>query len=309
MRDYGKVHSTFWSSPTTSSMTDDGKILALYLMTCSHNTIAGVFRLPDGYVSEDLGWTLERVGKGFAELLSKGFANRCGTTKWVWIAKHLEWNKPENPNQRKSAAKIAQCVPSECCWKLDFMRVCGPSLGLEPPPNPNPCGTVGKPFLNQEQEQEQKQDIEEAKASLSTSSPAKPMDELFADEGKVKAAGVPNCPIDALLDAYEELLPMLPAPRRSLFKTGKRAAPMRQRWTWVLTQTHERGPRSGQRLATTATEGLEWFRKYFEHVAKSDFLTGRDGKWTGCNIGFLMQLDKFSKVLEGAYHKAEVTHA
>lgn len=152
-------------------------------------------------------------------------------------------------------------------------------------------------------------DREEAKASLATSSPAKPMDELFADEGKAKAAGVPSCPIDALLDAYEELLPTLPAPRRSLFKAGKRAAPMRQRWAWVLTATHERGPRAGQRLATNAAEGVEWFRKYFEHVAKSDFLTGRDGKWTGCNIGFLMQLEKFSKVLEGAYHQAEVPHA
>ncbi|ABX36742.1 hypothetical protein Daci_4111 [Delftia acidovorans SPH-1] len=172
--------------------------------------------------------------------------------------------------------------------------------------------TPGNATQRQETPREEKrreEEKEEAKASLSTSSPEKPMDELFADEGKAKTAGVPSCPIDALLDAYEELLPTLPAPRRSLFKAGKRAAPMRQRWAWVLTATHERGPRAGQRLATNAAEGVEWFRKYFEHVAKSDFLTGRDGKWTGCNIGFLMQLEKFSKVLEGAYHQAEVSHA
>lgn len=156
MRDYGKVHSTFWSSPTTSSMTDDGKVLALYLLTCSHSTIAGVFRLPDGYVSEDLGWPLERVTQGFAELFAKGFANRCATTKWVWISKHLEWNKPENPNQRKSAAKIALSVPDECGWKLDFMRVCGPLLEIEAPQISNPSETVSQPFLNQEQKQEQK---------------------------------------------------------------------------------------------------------------------------------------------------------
>jgi hypothetical protein len=47
MRDYGKVYSTFWSSDTTSPLSDDGKLLALYLMTCGHSTIAGVFRLPD----------------------------------------------------------------------------------------------------------------------------------------------------------------------------------------------------------------------------------------------------------------------
>lgn len=155
MRDYGKVYSTFWSSATTAKMSEDGKLLALYLMTCSHSTIAGVFRLPDGYVSEDLGWTLERVQKGFAELFDKGFANRCETTKWVWVCKHLEWNKPENPNQRKAAAKIAISVPDECAWKPDFMRACAEVLAIEIPPAPNPPGTVGKGLLNQKQKQKQ----------------------------------------------------------------------------------------------------------------------------------------------------------
>lgn len=156
MRDYGKVYSTFWSSATTGDLSDDGKLLALYLMTCTHATIAGVFRLPDGYVAEDLRWSIERVGKGFQELLSKGFANRCATTKWVWVRRHLEWNQPENPNQRKSAAKVALSVPHQCCWKLDFMRDCSEVLAIEwtPPNNPSPTLPQGSP--NQEQEQEQK---------------------------------------------------------------------------------------------------------------------------------------------------------
>lgn len=164
MRDYGKVYATFWSSQTTHSLSDDGKLLALYLMTCSHSTIAGVFRLPDGYVAEDIGWDQSRVQKGFAELFAKGFANRCETTKWVWVVKHLEWNKPENPNQRKSAAKIAQSVPAECGWKQDFMRVCGESLGLETPSAPNPSATLPQPLLNQEQEQEQEKKAPSAKS-------------------------------------------------------------------------------------------------------------------------------------------------
>jgi hypothetical protein len=158
MRDYGKVFSTFWSSATTAGMTDDGKLLALYLMTCSHSTIAGVFRLPDGYVSEDLAWSIERVQQGFSELLSKGFANRCETTKWVWVVKHLEWNPPENPNQRKSAVKIATSIPRDTCWIDEFMRVCGAVLALATLPLLNPSGTVGKGLPNQEQKQKQKQE-------------------------------------------------------------------------------------------------------------------------------------------------------
>lgn len=158
MRDYGKVYSTFWSSETTGGLSDDAKLLALYLMTCSHSTIAGVFRLPDGYVSEDLGWESERVSKGFFELFDKGFSNRCETTKWVWVCKHLEWNKPENPNQRKAAAKVAMAVPDGCGWKLDFMRVSAGPLGIEWTEPANPSGTVTEPLPNQKQEQKQEQD-------------------------------------------------------------------------------------------------------------------------------------------------------
>lgn len=157
MRDYGKVHSSFWSSPTIRPLSEDGRLLALYLLTSAHSTIAGVFRIPDGYASEDLpGWTVERVREGFRELLAKGFANRCETTKWVWIVKHLKWNPPDNPNQRKAAAKVAAGIPDECSWKPEFMRVCGPSLGLEQVAGRNGSGTVGEPSRNQEQEQEQK---------------------------------------------------------------------------------------------------------------------------------------------------------
>lgn len=153
MRDYGKVHTSFWSSPTITAMSEDARMLAMYLITSPHSTIAGVFRLPDGYVCEDLRWDAERVSKGFVELFAKGYANRCETTKWVWVRKHLEWNKPENPNQCKSAAKIALSVPDECHWKLDFMRSSADLLGIQWVEPKNPMPTVPEPFLNQEQEQ------------------------------------------------------------------------------------------------------------------------------------------------------------
>ena len=159
MRDYGKVFTSIWASTTFRSMSEDGRALALYLLTCPHGTITGAFRMPDGYVCEDLQWGSERVQEGFAELFRNGFANRCEASKWVWVCKYLEWNQPENPNQRKAAAKLVNQIPDECSWKPMFMRVCGPSLGLEPPENHNPSGTVPEPLLNQEQEQEQEQEI------------------------------------------------------------------------------------------------------------------------------------------------------
>lgn len=211
MRDYGKVHSTFWSSPTTSSMSDDAKMLALYLMTCTHSTIAGVFRLPDGYVAEDLAWPSERVAKGFVELFQKGFANRCETTKWVWICKHLEWNKPENPNQRKSAQKFAQSIPDECVWKRDFMRVCGHFLDLAAALEVNPSGTVSEPFLNQKQETEAETEDgalspQAATAPQNASRGSRlPTDWELPDAWREWAEGErPDLPVDLVADSFRD---------------------------------------------------------------------------------------------------------
>lgn len=126
-------------------MSEDARALAIYLLTCPHGTISGAFRLPDGYVCDDLQWNSERVNQGFVELLDKGFANRCETTKWVWIQKHFEWNKPENPNQFKSAAKIATSIPDECCWKQEYMRLNAFFLGLDYKPFDNGSETLSQP--------------------------------------------------------------------------------------------------------------------------------------------------------------------
>lgn len=162
MRDYGKVFSRIWESADFRAMTEDGRALALYLLTCPHGTSAGVFRMPDGYACEDLQWTVERVAQGFRNLAANGFATRCEATKWVWIHKYLEWNPPENPNQLKGVRKVVNGVPDKCAWRPAFTQVCGAVFGMDQPPEQPPwqppdsnlCATLAQPFVNQDQEQE-----------------------------------------------------------------------------------------------------------------------------------------------------------
>lgn len=143
---------------------------------------------------------------------------------------------------------------------------------------------------------------EEAKASLSAS--AKPTDDETDD-------GVPPCPFDKLIDSYKKHLPELPDVRRSLFAGGKNGKAMRSRWRWVLTAKHERGQRIGERLAESAQDGIAWFDRYFAYVADSDFLTGKSGAFTGCDLGWLVNASNFEKVLSGKYHaeKREAANA
>jgi hypothetical protein len=116
---------------------------------------------------------------------------------------------------------------------------------------------------------------------------------------------VPTIPFDKLIDLYEKNLPELPTVRKSLFSTGTNAKATKQRWDWVMTSTHEKGPRAGQRLAENEEQALEWFDKFFGYVSQSDFLTGRDKKWNGCNLGWLMNRTNFEKVLSNQYHKKD----
>ena len=136
--------------------------------------------------------------------------------------------------------------------------------------------------------------LEEAKASLSASPQQTEPDE--------PEDGVPPCPFDSLIDSYEAALPVLPTVRRSLFAKGANGKALRARWRWVMTAKHERGERKGERLAITAEDGRAWFSRYFEYVADSDFLSGRNGKFQSCDLGWLVTAANFEKVLSGKYH-------
>jgi hypothetical protein len=269
MRDYGKVHSSFWTSSTTRSMSEDARLLALYLLTSPHNTIAGVFRLPDGYVCEDMQWAAERVVEGFRELFDKGFANRCGTTKWVWICKHLGWNPPENPNQRKAAAKQADQIPEDCAWRPDFMRVWGESLGFEPPANTNPSGTLPQPSPNQEQEQEQEQE-------KSNNSPNGELSASPAADAPTRADAIPY---QAIVDAFNRTLTGLPkvreltSKRRTLIRSAWQASPHRRSmdfWQAYLDECQDDAFLNG---TGPYANGHENWRPSFDYLLRADVVT------------------------------------
>lgn len=170
MRDYGKIFCAFWSSADTQSLSDQGKILAAYLLTSQHTTLIGCFRAPFGYIEEDLKWSRETVSSAFIELSRNGFATVDEPTGWVLVHKYLQWNPIENPNQGKQAERLYEQIPRSMPLIPALARIlanCSRFLsdeflkGLE---------TVPEPSLNQEQEQEQEQD----KKIPSADAPVKP---------------------------------------------------------------------------------------------------------------------------------------
>ena len=147
--------------------------------------------------------------------------------------------------------------------------------------------------------------------SYESLSPGFPDDDAGEPENKTDEAAdqanqpaskpsLPACPHLELLDIFAEQLPELPQPKPELWE-GQRAKNLSARWKWCLTAKK----RSGARYATTKAEALDFFRRYFGYVGKSDFLTGRDGRWAGCDLAWLVKADNFAKVLQGNYENRQ----
>lgn len=92
-------------------------------------------------------------------------------------------------------------------------------------------------------------------------------------------------PVAAILAAYHEHLPMMPAVR---VMTDARKRKLKARWT-----------EDAQR------QTVEYWQKFFAYVAGSDFLTGRDNRWTGCDFEWLIEAGNHVKVIEGKYENRE----
>ncbi|MGR7458349.1 hypothetical protein ACU60S_18405 [Klebsiella aerogenes] len=178
MRDYGKVHTSFWISDGMRRVSDDARLLALYLLTGQHTNMIGCFRLPDGYVSEDLSWSPERVSKGFDELSNNGFATRDPSSKWVLIRNFMVWNPIENPNQGIAALRLFDQVPDKSTVKPVLAEVIAMSISHIDVKKLKGSERVIKPFLNQEQEQEQEQENK----NLLGHGDATPPDDEFSDD-------------------------------------------------------------------------------------------------------------------------------
>ncbi|MCH9754381.1 MAG: hypothetical protein K0U11_00760, partial [Gammaproteobacteria bacterium] len=92
MREYGSVQTQFWSDIALQNLSTHAKLLAVYLLTGPHTNMLGCFRLPTGYVAEDLKWNEETVYNAFSELDQIRFLIRDPESNWILIINFLDWN-------------------------------------------------------------------------------------------------------------------------------------------------------------------------------------------------------------------------
>ena len=187
MREFAKFGTGFWTSPAIQALSIEAKLLAAYLISGPHSNQAGIYRIPDGYVSEDIGMGSETLSKGFAELRVRGFATRCERTKWVIVHKAMQHTPPDNVNQAKHIANLIEQVPAgasiwpaiseavslyvTASYGAARERIQALIASRLTPAEANPSETLPEPFRTIEKEKEIEKEREKEK-ERTTSAPS-----------------------------------------------------------------------------------------------------------------------------------------
>ncbi len=168
MRNYGKVLPTFWMGKTGKEIKKRGlstQVTALYLMTCPHANMIGVYYLPLSYLSHDTDIPFKEASKAIHSLEEIDFCTYDFSAEYVWIHNMALYQvgnklKPQD-NRVKNINEIYEKLPN-LQFLPSFFEKYKDTFWLNTPRDYAP---TLKPLLSQKQEQEQKQE----KASMSGS--------------------------------------------------------------------------------------------------------------------------------------------
>lgn len=116
VRDYGVVSPKFWIGETGKALRGDpeAQLVALYLMTCPHANMIGVFHCPVLYISHETGIPFEGASKALARLSEGGFCTYDAASETVFVHRMAAFQVGETlkaeDNRVKSVTKEWQNI-------------------------------------------------------------------------------------------------------------------------------------------------------------------------------------------------------
>jgi hypothetical protein len=169
VRDYGKVAPGFWTGKTGKALKAKGPeavIVALYLVTCQHANMLGMYYLSKTYIAVDTPLGFEGACKGLAGACEAGFCRYDEDSEVVWVVEMASYQIGEpldaKDNRCKGVQREYDALPENpflapfyerygACFHMTSMRGA-------PPKKTSPSKAPRKPLRSQEQEQEQEQE-------------------------------------------------------------------------------------------------------------------------------------------------------
>ena len=161
MRDYGIVSPKFWIGETGKSLRGNApaQVLALYLMTCPHANMIGVFHCPVLYMAHETGLGMEGASKALQSLIEAGYCTYDEASETVFVHRMAAYQVAESlkpgDNRVKGVEREWQSI-GVASIKQAFFAMYSEAFHL--PKKQEVAGKLeapSKPLASQEQEQEQ----------------------------------------------------------------------------------------------------------------------------------------------------------
>lgn len=216
MRDYGVVSPKFWIGETGKALRGNApaQVLALYLMTCPHANMIGVFHCPVLYMAHETGLGMEGASKALQSLIEAGYCTYDESTETVFVHRMAAFQVGDSLSAADKRCKgverewsnIAAPALKAAFFAIYFESFHLPNQGQ----NTRPLQAPSRPLGSQEQEQEQDQEQDQEQGESAGKPATRPVPEkqksrtvtLAAYLDTCKAVGVKAIPDDHHIRRY-----------------------------------------------------------------------------------------------------------
>lgn len=325
MAEYRTIRMAFWNDPFVEELEAGEKLLYLYLFTCPHTNNLGILEVSRRKIAFETGLDVETVNAGLQKLEKSGKIVADATfillTRFI---RHQTTTSPKIAQALKgmlagvSSAKLRHALYSGYPSIFGGLSQSGYhtdtiSIGYQDHtdtvsiPYRDHIDTVGIPPAEEEEEREEEDNS--TLTSFECLSESAPLPDAPASEPEEKnpridldrpdphtRPGEIPCPHRRIIEAYEAILPELPRVR---VWRAQQAADLRARWREKL--------REGK--FSDEESGVDYFRRFFGYVRRSEFLmgrrSGRDGRTFRNCLAWMVKAKNFDGIVDGKYHDQE----
>lgn len=305
MAKYRYIYTNFWEDPKVmDNFTPEDKYFYLYLLTNSHTTQIGVYKLSKKHMVFELGYTEEsinslifrfvnyhkliRYNEDTREIAIKNWAkfnlNNSGKPILDLIRKELELVEDISLLQF-----IAENIPNDAIRTI-FIEYMVSKIPTEKndvlhdtsnTPYNVPSALSGQ--KENENENKKENNIIYFQPTEQTNESVDNVDNSPLSDDKSSDSVDSKIPYNQIIELFNNSCKSLPQVKA---RSKQRDKMIKALWK-----------RCG--------EDINKIKEYFSRVEKSDFLTGRNAVWQNCNFDWLLKESNYIKVFEGNYDNKE----
>ena len=282
---FRQVQTDFWQDVrVVEEMTPEDRYFYLYLLTNPHTSQIGIYQIPKKMMAFEMGYSIESINS-----LMDRFEKHHKLIKYNPETRELAILNWGRYNLNRGGKPMEDCVKKELEEVKDKTLIADISLKIEnetikalflqhlddtSTTRDTIRTTISGEEKEEEKEEEEYKDIYSATSVVSD----EPTSSLQKEKSK-------STPYKEIVDIYNKTCISLPKVQAV---SNKRQKKMRVLWRFVK-------------------EDIEKIQQLFMGAEQSDFLSGRNGKWSGCNFDWLINQNNALKVLEGTYANKEPT--